>query len=340
MSTKLPIYKYVVDGDEIGMDFNSFVDQPAHGKAFHYFGDDTPKQLFNDEKRIVTGVAISVNQLIYRRDKQVGEYNAFFDKETTREIGRRMMKNKFMHNVNENHNEKRVINGVTLDEIFYIDRSRNILPPKEFENQNLQDGSMIVSYHVTDDHVWRKIKNGEFKGFSIELWAGIEKVNFKTKTNMFEKLKTKLAAKREEAPKKTFGTATTVDGVEIQWEGELAEKTVVFLKDSEVLAPEGAHAIANEDGSGMIVTLDASGVVTSIEKVEADEQGSEEVIEELQAEVTQLKAINKSYEEKFAAMEQRFGNIEKVLHKKGKVATTNEDAATKLKNALRAAKNK
>jgi uncharacterized coiled-coil protein SlyX len=339
MSTKLPIYKYVVDGDEIGMDFNSFVDQPAHGKAFHYFGDDTPKQLFNDEKRIVTGVAISVNQLIYRRDKQVGEYNAFFDKETTREIGRRMMKNKFMHNVNENHNEKRVINGVTLDEIFYIDRSRNILPPKEFENQNLQDGSMIVSYHVTDDHVWRKIKNGEFKGFSIELWAGIEKVNFKTKTNMLEKLKAKLAATREPA-KKVFAMATTVDGVDIQWEGELGEGTVVFLKDSEVLAPEGAHAIANEDGSGMIVTLDASGVVTSIEKVEADEQGSEEVIEELQAEVTQLKATIAEYDSKFAAMATRFGNIEKVLQSNGKVATTNDDAATKLKNALRAAKNK
>jgi hypothetical protein len=337
---KLPIYKYVVDGDEIGMDFNSFVDQPAHSKALHYFDDQTPKQLFNDEERIVTGVAISTNQLIYRRDKQVGEYHAYFDKKTTREIGRRMMKNKFMDNVNENHNEKRVINGVSLDEIYFIDSKIGHHAPDIFKNQNLQDGSMIVSYHVEDDHVWRKIKNGEFKGFSIELWAGIEKVNFKTKTNMLDKLKAKLAAKRNEPAKKAFAMATTVDGVDIQWEGELAEGTVVFLKDSEVLAPEGAHAIANEDGSGMIVTLDASGVVTSIENVEAEPMASDEVVEELQKEVTELKAINKSYEEKFKAMEARFGNIEKSLRDpNGKVATTNEDAKTKLRNALNKAKN-
>jgi hypothetical protein len=68
---RLPIYKVVLSDDDEGMDFNAFVDYPAHSKAFHLFDGQKPlKQLFSDdEKRIVTGVAIATNLPIFRRDE-------------------------------------------------------------------------------------------------------------------------------------------------------------------------------------------------------------------------------------------------------------------------------
>ena len=56
---ELPFYKIVVnENDETGVDFNAFVDAPAHMKGFIAF-NDAVRYSFNDEKRIVTGVMIS-----------------------------------------------------------------------------------------------------------------------------------------------------------------------------------------------------------------------------------------------------------------------------------------
>ena len=65
----LPFFKIVVnEADETGIDFNSFVDAPAHMKAFIAFGKDAVRYEFNDEKRIVTGVMISAGTPIYSHE--------------------------------------------------------------------------------------------------------------------------------------------------------------------------------------------------------------------------------------------------------------------------------
>lgn len=50
-------------------------------------------------------------------------------------------------------------------ESYFIDHNRNIAP-NEFSN--VPDGSWITSFKVNDLNLWSEIKEGKFKGFSIQ----------------------------------------------------------------------------------------------------------------------------------------------------------------------------
>jgi hypothetical protein len=64
-------------------------------------------------------------------------------------------------------------------------------------------------------------------------------------------------------PEKVFESATLEDGTVIQWEGELAEGTAVFVVPEEgepIAAPDGTHVVSN----GVKVTTE-NGLVVAIE---------------------------------------------------------------------------
>lgn len=102
-----------------------------------------------------------------------------------------------------------------------------------------------------------------------------------------------------------FGEATTVDGVMIFWEGDLAVGTSVMIEveGEKVAAPEGPHQ-ADVDGVTYAITLDAEGKVTTLEEVTAMSEEAEilsaaikKVVEDAkgqfaaqQAEIDKLKA--------------------------------------------------
>jgi len=286
---KLPLYKVVLNSEDDGMDFNAFVDYPATQKNAYFFDKQKPtvKHHFNDEKRIVTGVAIAANIPIFRRDQQGNEYNLFFPPTVVREMGRRMMKKGYMHNLNSMHDENKQIKGAFLEEIYYIDKARGHNAPEIFKDQNLQDGTMIVSYFVEDDKEWAKWKNGTYKGFSIEAWFDIEKVNFKNQIQM-EKKETLLKrvieyfTEDEKEEEKTFAETTTSNGEMIKWEGDLTVGTPVMLvtEESDIVASEGTY---NLPEMNLVIMVDANGLVSEIEEVteEPTEEVTEEVIEEM-----------------------------------------------------------
>lgn len=118
----------------------------------------------NEEKRIITGAAMLADLPIYRRDEIRGEYYVVFDRETIFQIAKKWaVKNKY-NSVNVDHSQ--VINGMTLLETYFIDRERGIVPPIGFEDA--KDGSWFVTYYVQNDQVWNEIKQGTWKGFSVE----------------------------------------------------------------------------------------------------------------------------------------------------------------------------
>lgn len=279
----LPIYKVVLNSEDDGMDFNSFVDFPATKKGAFYFGEEKIHHFSADEKRIVTGVAIAANVPIFRRDRNGNEYRVFFTPEVVRELGRRMMKRGYMHNINSMHDSNKQIKGATLDEIYYIGDGHEV--PALFKNQNLQAGTMMVSYHIENDKEWAKWKNGEYQGFSIEAWFDIEKVNFKNQNKMQKKEKSFLEhikgffTEVEVPVEKVFTESKTASGETMKWEGDLAVGIPVFLvtEESDIVASEGIYSLPELN---ILVTVDADGLVANIEEVEADE-AVEEVIEEM-----------------------------------------------------------
>lgn len=84
-----------------------------------------------------------------------------------------------------------------------------------------------------------------------------------------------------EAKSVELAEATLVDGTVVKVEGELAEGKNLFVvtEEGDIPAPEGIH----ETADGMLVSVDANGVITAIEEkpveAEVEEEMSEEVVE-------------------------------------------------------------
>jgi hypothetical protein len=160
----LPIYKLEINpDDETGVDFVALVNNPAIERNFYAFNQHQ-KFSANEERKIVTGPLMIPDQLIYRNDPSMGEYNVTYDKGTVENICLKFMRNQFTQNVNKEH--KTPLNGVYMFESWISDKSRGINPPMGFEN--CPDGTWFGSYKINNDEVWGQVKDGTFKGFSIE----------------------------------------------------------------------------------------------------------------------------------------------------------------------------
>lgn len=284
----LKVFKIEVDElDETGVDFLGLVDYPAHSKNFIAFNKEQkeikPLYFANDEQRIVTGVMISEGTPIYRRDEQLGEHYVVFDRETIKTIVNKFFKNGFTANVNEMHDSNKQLEGVYLIESYLVDESKGI-KPNNLGEDIVRDGSWVASYRIDNDEVWNKVKNGEFKGFSVEGLFGRKEVNIKTEQKMNKSFKEILFGKMEEVKKEEFAEATTVDGVVLTYEGTLEVGTLITVEadGEQIPAPEGTHLLGGEL-EGVAIVTDANGVVTEI--TEAEAEATEEAAPEAEAEV-------------------------------------------------------
>lgn len=168
MAKQLPIYEATIENMDDGMYTVSLVDYPAVESDFLYFKKDQKTLNFkveNEEKRVVTGVLMRADHPIYRIGNSGYEFYIKFSKETIEKMVEKWLENGLTNNVNLMHNPENYVKNVHLREVFIknVDRGVN---PKGFES--IEDGSLFGTYYVENDDVWQSIKNGEFKGFSIE----------------------------------------------------------------------------------------------------------------------------------------------------------------------------
>jgi hypothetical protein len=165
---QIPTYNINIDllDEETGCYTVSLVEFPAVEVDFLKFEKETPVELkFNDDKHIITGVALRADYPIYRNSPERGEYYVVFTKEIIRDIVEKYSKHGFNNLVNIEHNENNYVNNVIMIESYIIDRERGVNP---IAFEKVEDGSWITSFKVNDLNVWSKIKNGEVKGFSVE----------------------------------------------------------------------------------------------------------------------------------------------------------------------------
>ena len=82
----------------------------------------------------------------------------------------------------------------------------------------------------------------------------------------------------EETIETQFAEETLVDGTVVKVEGELevGKQLVVVTEEGDVAAPEGMH----QTESNKLITVDAEGVITSIEEADAEEVTEEAAPEE------------------------------------------------------------
>ncbi len=308
---KNKLYKMVINpDDETGIDFNSFVDVPAHLKGFIAFGknEEQVRYSFNDEKRLVTGVMVSAGTIIERYSKDLGQHWVYFDAESIDIARKKFFSKNYNQNLNTDHNPEKVTKGAVLVDSYIISSSDPKFPqaPEAFSRLNLQDGTWIATYHVTDDQLWQDVKDGKFNGFSVEGW--FEKQEIKLKTKMRKQTKSIWDLFKSNTPKanESFAMATTADGVAVSYEGELAEGVALSVEvDGETLpAPEGEHELTFEDGSVKIVTVDANGLITAVADFVPNSDESEEEMNNIRQEVADaMTNLTKEVHSRFEAIE-------------------------------------
>ncbi len=294
---KKPTYELKIDGKDNLVFANALVDAPAHMKNFIAFSKNGVNYKFNEEKRMVVGVVMTPNMKIFRNaDERNGlpEHYVFFSEKTVEDARKYFHINKFQDNINPMHTDKN-LKGVFMIDSYIAGGKNNPRIPVELENQNLSDGSWIASYYIENDKVWQDVKDGKFKGFSMEgVFDMIETKEFKQQHKMNKK---KTLVERLFGSDQKFATATTVDGVEITYEGTLEVGTAVMVvgEDGENLpAPEGDHQVELE-GTVFLINLDDQGIVQSITEVEEEEMTAEEISEAM----AKMKA---DYEKKISEM--------------------------------------
>ncbi|MBQ2436880.1 MAG: hypothetical protein II265_02190 [Clostridia bacterium] len=286
-----PIYEALVTSEDAGMLRISLVDLPAVESNFLAFAkeDGEPVRLYfvrDEERRIVRGVVMRADYPILRRNGDY-EYYIVFRADTIRVMAEKYLAESRQNNVDEMHNHNDV-DEVQMVQYFIKDTAAGIAPAG-FED--IADGSLFAEFHVLNDEVWAKVKDGTYRGFSLEgafeLAPEQMKAIPKTDKNMSKIKRFKAALARLLAE---FGNISTDKGV-LAWDGDedLKEGDAVYIEDADgnrETAPDGDY-----------VTTDAKTVVVADGKVAE--------IRDPEAEVAPAEPAEEPAQEQ----EQKFGRI-------------------------------
>ena len=275
-----PVYEALVTDEETGMLRISLVDLPAVESNFLAFAKEgeKPAHLYfvkDEEKRIVRGVVMRADYPILRRN---GDYEYFivFRADTIRVMAEKYLAESRQNRVDEMHNHEEV-DEVRMVQYFIKDTAAGIAPAG-FED--IADGSLFAEFHVLNDGVWEKVKDGTYRGFSLEgafeLAPEQMKAIPKTDTNMSKIKRFKAALARMLAE---FGNISTDKGV-LAWDGDedLKAGDAVYIEDQEgnrETAPDGDYVTS--DNKTVIV---ADGKVAEIRDPEAEVAPAEEAAQE------------------------------------------------------------
>ena len=161
-------YIDINEDDNTGLDAISLVSTPAVEIDFLCFEKDGSKEISfsaNEDKHIISGIALRADFPIYRRNGDY-EYYVVFTKEIIRKIVNKYAKNGLFNSVNLQHNDHNFTNKAIMIESYIIDKERGICP---IEFSDIEDGSWYVSFHIEDEMLWNEIKNGkELNAFSVQ----------------------------------------------------------------------------------------------------------------------------------------------------------------------------
>ena len=155
---------FIEDEGDGGISAISFVEAPAIEENFIALNSHKVEmKTIDNDKRLVIGLALVPNKLIYRRNRGF-EYNITFSEQTVRKASEKYLKSLKLHNTTVAHETE--IEGVFLTESWIVE------DPKQDKTAlyglEAPKGAWAVSMRVENDDLWNKIKGGDYLGFSIE----------------------------------------------------------------------------------------------------------------------------------------------------------------------------
>lgn len=175
---------------------------------------DNYKQAFkvqDEEKRIVSGYFMIADLPIARMDENGEIFYVVFRKNTIEKIVNKFMRNGYNSKINLMHDSNQIAEGVYVIESLIVDSKRGVKAPEGFEK--VPDGSWWGSMRVENDEIWKQVKSGEFKGFSVEGMFGQDR-DYNLPAKVIEKIK-EVVKKYKENKKSKFVTMVVSEDMAI-----------------------------------------------------------------------------------------------------------------------------
>ena len=301
---KLKLYKVVADNSEVMA--VSLVDEPAIDLNFIHLHKETPQLicLEKDEKHLLVGCVLRPDYPIYRNNGKE-EFYLEFPKETVERLAYDYMQSGRIYSFTTDH--KDIADNVSIVESWI----------KTSENDKSKDygldvpiGSWIICAKVEDEAIWKRVKDGELRGFSVESFVNLEEIILSKEnceTNMTEEVKLetievtegfwmriaeviKAALKNPEVPEleAQVTSAQVID--EMKQEVASTEEEVIVdepIVEEEVITEEPTVAeepTVEEEYSPEVVAEEVT------EEVVSESTTEEEVKEDLQTVIDELNA--------------------------------------------------
>lgn len=299
----IPVYDAIITDEQTGMFKISLVDDPAVMSNFLAFDNNRKVQMYkveDEEKRLVRGVVMRADFPIYRYDKNFGEYYIIYKAEQIRLMAEKYLLESRQNDVNLMHEQNSDVEGVQMVQYFI---KGNGVSVEGFED--IADGSLFAEFHIVNDEIWDAIKDGTYKGFSLEgvfdlvpekdhekvvdivntLDGAFSRILNKSKKYTMGNLKKFKAALLKALAE--FANVTTDKGI-LAWDGDedLKVGDEVYIEDAEGNRTPAEDGDYKTDDNKTIVVVD--GKVADIADPEVDIEPTEEepVAEEEVAEET------------------------------------------------------
>ena len=162
----IPVYDAIISDEATGMFKISLVDDPAVMSNFLAFDNNRKVVMYkveDEEKRLVRGVVMRADFPIYRYDQNFGEYYIIYKADQIRVMAEKYLLESRQNDVNLMHEKDSDVEGVQMVQYFI---KGNGVSVEGFDE--IADGSLFAEFHVVNDDVWNSIKDGSYKGFSLE----------------------------------------------------------------------------------------------------------------------------------------------------------------------------
>ena len=161
------IVELVIDENDLesGIEAVSVVESPAIEENFIALKKhELELKEIDKEKRILMGAALVPNKQIYRRNDKNEEYYIYFSEDTVRKASELFLMRSNQNNATYEHEKK--LNGMSVVESWIIEDEK--LDKSVKHGFKLPKGTGMISMKVNNEDVWKDVKDGKVKGFSIE----------------------------------------------------------------------------------------------------------------------------------------------------------------------------
>lgn len=276
-------YDEETDGDLYAI---SIVDRPANKFEFIALSDIEEKkipeyqiQLGSDKKRkILYGIVLRADQKIYREDENGNPFHISFNSDTIVKLSQDFFKKGFQNNSTFNHNDKTKLNTSTVVENWIVENKD--MDKATHLGLKVENGDWIIGMKLGDEEWDKYIETGKAKGFSIDSFLKLKKVqmsdNPQDKMDVENKIKNKKMNVIQNFLKMFPISSAKISLAEIEVDGkkliadEFKEGNIVYTDNDEVFVGEFEF-------EGNKITTDAEGKIVSIEKIEEDKPVEEEL---------------------------------------------------------------